>query len=384
MLGSGNQGAFEQAIGLFYDAAYDQSATAWSAVAHQLMDIVDAKGCLLQIADMRVGRSQLLATPGCEGLNMAAYAEHYVRHDLWAQMATPERGNQALLMHELVTPEVWERSEIYNDFVRPASTFFWCLGAAIPLRDGQMGMLGLLRNQPERHFGASEAAGLDVLLPHLRRSLQLTYHLRGLELDLAHARASLDTLSIGVVVCNAEGKVRIANRIAEEILARGDGIVLDGFDTLVANDPKHQPGLRRMISNAARRPGLETNGAGSALKVGRREGSALKLLVAPLPEAQHAGLGGGGGGAMILIDDPERNAAPAVEALKALFGLTGAEARLARRLAHGDSTAPEIAAEFALSPQTIRTQMKSIHRKMDVSHQAEVSAIISRLGLLGQ
>jgi DNA-binding CsgD family transcriptional regulator len=28
--------------------------------------------------------------------------------------------------------------------------------------------------------------------------------------------------------------------------------------------------------------------------------------------------------------------------------------------------------------------MKSIHRKMDVSHQAEISAIISRLGLLGQ
>ncbi len=52
-------------------------------------------------------------------------------------------------------------------------------------------------------------------------------------------------------------------------------------------------------------------------------------------------------------------------------------------MAHGSSTVPEIAVEFALSPQTIRTQMKSIHRKMDVSHQAEISATISRLGLLG-
>jgi DNA-binding CsgD family transcriptional regulator/PAS domain-containing protein len=314
---------------------------------------------------------------------MAAYAEHYVRHDLWAQMATPERGNQALLMHNLVAPDVWERSEIYNDFVRPGSTFFWCLGAAIPMRDGQMGMLGVLREREARHFAESEAAGLDTLLPHLRRSLQLTHHLRGLELDLAHARASLDGLSIGVVVCSAEGKVRIANKIAEEILQRGDGIVLDGFDTLTVSDPLKQHGLQRMISSAARRPGLERDGAGSAFRVGRHEGAPLKVLVAPLPEAQLAGLGGSGG-AMILIDDPERNAAPAIEALKALFGLTTAEARLARRLAHGDSTAPEIAAEFALSPQTIRTQMKSIHRKMDVSHQAEISAIISRLGLLGQ
>ena len=31
----------------------------------------------------------------------------------------------------------------------------------------------------------------------------------------------------------------------------------------------------------------------------------------------------------------------------------------------------------------LRTQIKSLHRKMEVSHQAQISAIISRLGLLG-
>jgi DNA-binding CsgD family transcriptional regulator/PAS domain-containing protein len=352
-------------------------------VAQQLIQVMGAKGCVLQIADMRVGRSQLLATPGCEGLNMAAYAEHYVRRDLWAQMATPERGDKALLMHDLVAPGVWERSEIYNDFVRPECDFYWCLGAAIPMRDGQVGMLGVLRNQQDTHFTAGEAAQLDALLPHLRRSLQLTHHLRQLELDLAHARASLDAFSIGVVICGPTGKIRVMNRIAEEILQLGDGIAFDGADTIAVNDPNLQQSLRRMISSAARRVGLEANGAGGALRVARHNGQPLNVLVAPLPEAQDAGLGGAGG-AMILIDDPTRNAAPAVEALKALFGLTSAEARLARRMAHGDSTVPEIAAEFALSPQTIRTQMKSIHRKMEVSHQAEISATITRLGLLGQ
>jgi DNA-binding CsgD family transcriptional regulator/PAS domain-containing protein len=314
---------------------------------------------------------------------MAAYAEHYVRHDLWAQMATPERGDRALLMHELVAPDIWERSEIYNDFVRPGSDFFWCLGAAIPMRDGQIGMLGILRERDDAHFGESEAGQINVLLPHLRRSLQLTHHLRQLELDLAHARAALDAFSIGIIICSAEGEVHIANRIAEEILRLGDGIALDGAHLLAVSDPQLQERVRQLITGAARRAGVEPRGAGGAVRIERRDGPPLKVLVAPLPEAQHARFGGAGG-AMILIDDSERNAAPAVEALKALFGLTTAEARLARRLAHGESTAPEIAVEFALSPQTIRTQMKSIHRKMDVSHQAEISAIISRLGLLGQ
>jgi len=379
----GDQQGLEKAVGLFYDAAYDQSAEAWSAVGQQFMRVLDAKGCVLQIADMRIGRSQLLATPGCEGLNMAAYAQHYVRHDLWAQMATPERGDKALLMHDLVAPGVWERSEIYNDFVRPECDFFWCLGAAIPLSDGQVGMLGVLRDRQDSHFGTFESAELDALLPHLRRTLQLTHQLKRLALDLAHARASLDAFSIGIVICGVDGKVQTCNRIAEEILTCGDGILLDSADSLVTGDPHLQPRLRRLITNAGRRAGLEPPGSGGAIRVPRSGGSPLKLLVAPLPEAQSAALGGAGG-AMILIDDPERNAAPALEALKALFGLTTAEARLARRLAHGDRTAPEIAAEFSLSPQTIRTQMKSIHRKMDVSHQAEISAIISRLGVLGR
>ncbi len=375
----GEQRELDQAVGLFYDAAYTQGAEAWSAVAQQLMQIVGARGCVMQIADMRAGRSQLLTAPGCEGLNMAAYAEHYVRRDIWAREATPERSNKAILLHELVTPDIWERSEIYNDFVRPGSNFFWCLGVAIPLPDGQVGLLGLLRERDSTHFGAEEGSLIDILLPHLRRSLQLTHHLRGLELDLAHARASLDALSIGVAICGAEGKVRVANRIAEEILDLGDGIGWKDGETVALTDPDLQLRFRRLIAGAARRTGLEPSGSGGAIRVERQDGAPLKVLVAPLPEAQHSGAG-----AMILIDDPERNTAPAIEALKALFGLTGAEARLARRLAHGESTAPEIAAEFALSPQTIRTQMKSIHRKMEVSHQAEISAIISRLGLLGQ
>jgi len=373
-----DQRDLDQAVGLVYDAAYTQSGEAWSAVARNLMRLLAAKGCVLQIADMRAGRSQLLATPGCETLDMQAYAQHFVRHDLWAQAATPERGNQALLMHQLVAPGVWEKSEIYNDFVRPECDFFWCLGAAIPMSDGKIGMLGLLRDRGDAHFTPTEATELDALLPHLRRALQLTHRLRGLEFHLTHARSALDRVAVGVVICDAEGKVQFANQIAEDILHSGYGIAIDADRVLRATQADVQPKLHRALAAAVRR-----NAAGDgALRIARQSAAPLKVLVAPLPEAQHAALGGAGG-ALVLIDDPERGAAPALEALKALFGLTTAEARLARRLAQGDLTAPEIATEFALSPQTIRTQIKSLHRKMEVSHQAEISAIVSRLGLLG-
>src|SRR5262249_23608486 len=64
-----DQNAIEQVVGLVYDAAYTQTSEAWSSVAQRFVQLFSAKGCVLQIADMRVGRSQLLATPGCEGLD---------------------------------------------------------------------------------------------------------------------------------------------------------------------------------------------------------------------------------------------------------------------------------------------------------------------------
>ena len=73
---------------------------------------------------------------------------------------------------------------------------------------------------------------------------------------------------------------------------------------------------------------------------------------------------------------------PSEARLKALFDLTTAEARLAQRLARGDSV-EEVAQELSIKMTTARTQLAAIFAKTDTRRQAKLVAILSRVAHLG-
>jgi DNA-binding CsgD family transcriptional regulator len=73
---------------------------------------------------------------------------------------------------------------------------------------------------------------------------------------------------------------------------------------------------------------------------------------------------------------------PSEARLKALFDLTTAEARLAQRLARGDSV-EEVALELSIKMTTARTQLAAIFAKTDTRRQAKLVAILSRVAHLG-
>ena len=74
-------------------------------------------------------------------------------------------------------------------------------------------------------------------------------------------------------------------------------------------------------------------------------------------------------------------ALPSEELLGALFGLTRAEARLARGVLTGCS-AGEYAHQAGVRMATIRTQLHSIFIKTGVTRQAELVALLSRVPAL--
>jgi DNA-binding CsgD family transcriptional regulator len=73
---------------------------------------------------------------------------------------------------------------------------------------------------------------------------------------------------------------------------------------------------------------------------------------------------------------------PSEARLKALFDLSGAEARLAQRLARGDSV-EEVAQSLSIKMTTARTQLAAIFVKTATRRQAKLVAILSRVAHLG-
>ena len=71
---------------------------------------------------------------------------------------------------------------------------------------------------------------------------------------------------------------------------------------------------------------------------------------------------------------------PAAEVLTALFDLTPAEARIARKIAEG-RTVKEIADAGNLSVETVRGQLKTVLAKTGVDRQTDLALLLTGLAL---
>jgi DNA-binding CsgD family transcriptional regulator len=83
---------------------------------------------------------------------------------------------------------------------------------------------------------------------------------------------------------------------------------------------------------------------------------------------------------VILVDLGERPR-PSIQTLRQAFGLTGAEAQIAARLAFGESLR-RIADDHKVSIVTTRAQLKAVFAKTGTHRQAELVALVNRLAPL--
>jgi DNA-binding CsgD family transcriptional regulator len=82
--------------------------------------------------------------------------------------------------------------------------------------------------------------------------------------------------------------------------------------------------------------------------------------------------------AVLLLVDPDARNLPPESALKLYFGLSTAEARLAQRLASGDSL-EDAADQLDITKHTARVQLKAVFTKVKVHRQAELVALLAQL-----
>ncbi len=83
--------------------------------------------------------------------------------------------------------------------------------------------------------------------------------------------------------------------------------------------------------------------------------------------------------AIAVLIDPDKRWVPAETTLRASFGFTAAEARLAARISSG-AALDSVAESLGISKETGRNQLKSIFAKTGVHRQAELVAVVGSTG----
>jgi DNA-binding CsgD family transcriptional regulator len=184
----------------------------------------------------------------------------------------------------------------------------------------------------------------------------------------AAATAALEQLSQGVALIDRACHVSYANSLANAICRETDGLSLRAGE-LVATA---KPDCARLSIALKRAVG---GGQGASLRLERpSHRRPLSLLITPLQLPVGCATAQA---AMVVINDPERSAAPPRERLMQAYGLTAAEAGVAQLLLRGNDIAA-VAARLTISLETARTHLRRLLVKTGTHRQSDLILVLIR------
>jgi DNA-binding CsgD family transcriptional regulator len=173
-----------------------------------------------------------------------------------------------------------------------------------------------------------------------------------------------------VALVDADLALVTANRAADRLFSRNDGLRLDGRQLHAATPEITAALLAALAAASAVARGERVEAGPSRIALPKPSGGRpLETRVVPLTAAPPAGPRHPV--AAIFIVDPDEIPAVPDAALAERYGLTPAEARVAKALAAGD-TVRSIAESLRLTQDTTRWYVKQVLAKTGTARQAQL------------
>jgi PAS domain-containing protein len=212
-------------------------------------------------------------------------------------------------------------------------------------------------------------------LEPLAKAARLHTELGSLGWEPAIALRALDQLAAAVIVADSDGRVIQANRAAERVLRRGDGLTIRNgkLGALHVFDGER---LEAVIAAAAAEQ--KTGAAIGRMRIRRHDGHPPYILTVAPAGTDVAAYGRPL--TMIVLADPDENS-PSERDLAEFFGLSRAESRLAVALLGGKRLG-EVSRDFGVQITTLRTQLSSILKKTEVTRQVDLIRLLSSVPVI--
>jgi DNA-binding CsgD family transcriptional regulator len=193
---------------------------------------------------------------------------------------------------------------------------------------------------------------------------------------------AFDALGIGVVACNAAGRLLGSNRTADTILKNQEGLRLNSAGILCTTEGESDE-LSESLQLAAGRSSPQDERRDFALMVRRRSGKRpLTVFVHSLVSAMTTAISAPSV-AVVLILNPSAPRNSSLSWLRQLYGFTTREAHLANLLTQGICL-EACCEQLGISRSTGRSHLKRLFKKTGVHHQSQlVSLLLRSIALAG-
>lgn len=305
-------------------------------------------------------------------------------HNPWLDLASVHPLRRVATVDDVGGPERLQNSRIWAEFYERFGIGD-SVGASLERQPDYADILvtGRLSRQPD--FGPADLRFVNAILPHLARAWRVKSALAKMESEVGTLQFVLDRLDRAIVVTGPTGKVRFANRAADRLLSRGDG--LDARQGRIrATRPRHTDALHGLIGRAA-----ETGVGGASVAVdalavpSANDNRPIAIVAEPLAPPHSDALGHSANpGAILFISDSEASTRPSVDHLRVVYGLTPAEARLTALVVEGHGVSA-VAAELGVSANTAKYHLKTVFEKVGVTRQTQlVRRVLADVGGLAE
>jgi len=385
-------------LGLLYEAS--ASPEHWSDFLLALVESTHAEVAAFTLVDPQE-RCSVFANPEFDPAWQRAYSDYYFRHDELFELFVEARrlhGGWVGTNQSVIADADFHRTLIFNEFARPIGMAHQ-FGAILAGLDGGMeGGVTLLRAAQPGPFGREAVALLTLLAPHLKRAINTHRALSQARTQQSELQQSVEALDLAVMSVDGSGRVIRMSEAARAIVAVGRGIGLEG-GMLQASRADEQSRMTELIAGAAATgtgKGVEfavrnlvsgapeagndplwTPPTGGAMVISRWPPShPLRVVIAPFHSKEL--LLDDRPAALIFLSDPDARPASRGSILRALYGLTPTECRLADLLMQGCDLA-EAAERLRMATGTARFHLKSIFRKTGTGRQSELMRLVLAL-----
>lgn len=352
----------DEVVNAFVEAAVDPSR--WTGAMNIVAGVTRSVGSILFPVKG--------AIPGVPHSDSTASLVDSYFGDGWSTREERARGIGVMLRRgaytdlDFITPDEMDRHPYYQELLAPHG-FRWFGGVRMAAGD-DLWVLAIQRSIEQEPFAPRDVRQLASLAASLSGTAALAR-------AFGHARveAALDVFQrtgSAVVLLDRRGDLSRMNGAAERLVGRGIDVVQR---RIVSHDARATVALDRAVWAVLwREPSTEF----VPVSLPRRDERAL--LAYPMRLDGVAADALAPCQVVIVLVDPDHRSGPPEGALKAAFGLTAAEARLAARLAKGDAL-DAVAHELGIAKETARSQLKTTFDKTGVSRQPELVALLASL-----
>ncbi|MFM2482861.1 alpha/beta fold hydrolase [Celerinatantimonas sp. YJH-8] len=274
-----------------------------------------------------------------------------------------------LLYQAAATPEIWP--ELLQQL-------HWFIFEHYHIADGQC-LTDELFQSVYSHLNdttkppSMEHTPLNRLCRHMAQALQITKRLYLLEENQRITEEILNRIPVALLLVDELASIKMKNQQAESLLEQSGFIQQKGQKLQLADPVQHRK-LLELIKEQSKPRVFQPQSRGISLQRQTPDDHQLIAIVMPLSQSaisifEHAAT------AAVLISDRRHEADIELSAMADIYQLTPKEMRIVKHISQGKSPR-DIAKSLHVSYNTVRSQLKSIFVKTNVSSQSELVNLV--------